>query len=228
MATSPTFTRARSQEAKQLRMNEILEAARTLGIEHGVGSVSLTDIANAAGMHKSALLRYFETREQIFLILTASAWREWADELVDRLERSAITTLPAIADTLAESLGRRPFFCDLVAHAALSLERHVSLEAIRIFKFTALDATHAVATALQNRAALTRQQAVDVITTAINMAGALQQTATPSSEILSRYRSEPALRHMTSDITPRLSSILEGLLTGFVGKGDSATGQPLT
>jgi AcrR family transcriptional regulator len=43
--------------------------------------VSLADIAARVGIHKSALLRYFETREQIFLELTAAAWRDWAQAL---------------------------------------------------------------------------------------------------------------------------------------------------
>ena len=32
-------------------------------------------------MHKSAMLRYFETREQIFLILTARGWRDWSTDI---------------------------------------------------------------------------------------------------------------------------------------------------
>ena len=43
----------------------------------GVRAVSLAGIAARAGIDKSALLRYFETREQIFLELTAREWRAW-------------------------------------------------------------------------------------------------------------------------------------------------------
>jgi AcrR family transcriptional regulator len=212
---TPTFQRARSHEAKQLRVNEILEAARVLGIEHGVGNVSLTDIAEAVGMHKSALLRYFETREQIFLILTASAWQEWAEDVIKRLKRSGEVSAASIAAALAKSLGARPFFCDLVAHATLSLERHVSLEAIRTFKSAALDATYAIAAQLQDRGSLTQRQAIDVITTATSMAAALWQMATPAPEVLPLYRSDPRLSHVVADITPRLAGILENLLMGF-------------
>ena len=65
------FLRARSPEAKAAREQAILEAARALGRERGTRAVTLTDIADAVGMHKSAMLRYFETREEIFLRLTA-------------------------------------------------------------------------------------------------------------------------------------------------------------
>lgn len=220
--TTPTFQRARSHEAKQLRVNEILEAARVLGTERGIGNVSLTDIADAVGMHKSALLRYFETREQIFLILTATAWQDWAEDVIKRLKRSSEVSPAFAATALARSLGSRPFFCDLVAHAALSLERHVSLDAVRTFKSTALDATFAIAAQLQERASLTQNQAIDAITTATSMAGALWQMATPAPEVLLLYRSDPRLSHVVADITPRLTSILENLLTGFlVANGSS-------
>ncbi|MFD7732396.1 helix-turn-helix domain-containing protein, partial [Kitasatospora phosalacinea] len=76
--SQPAFRRARSTEAKQARETAILDAARELGRGRGVRDVSLTDIAAEVGMHKSALLRYFETREQIFLELTAEGWREWS------------------------------------------------------------------------------------------------------------------------------------------------------
>lgn len=35
-------------------------------------------------MHKSALMRYFGTREQIFLEITAEGWRDWSAQLCSR------------------------------------------------------------------------------------------------------------------------------------------------
>src|ERR1700682_6288817 len=81
------FQRARSPEAKQQREDAILAAARSLGAKRGIRQITLTDIAVAVGMHKSAMLRYFETREQIFLRLTAEGWREWSAALRAKLER---------------------------------------------------------------------------------------------------------------------------------------------
>ncbi|WP_323122650.1 TetR/AcrR family transcriptional regulator [Burkholderia alba] len=216
MKTAPMFQRARSQEAKQLRVAEILQTASTLGTERGVGNVSLTDIADAVGMHKSALLRYFETREQIFLILTASAWSEWAEDVTARLGRLRAPSPASVANALARSLRARPFFCDLVAHAALSLERNVSLDAVRTFKSAALDATYTIAAQLRDGVSITQQQAVDVVATATGMAAALWQIATPSPEVRQLYRTDSRLSHVTSDIAPRLARILESLLIGFV------------
>jgi len=79
--TAETYQRARRPEQKLERRDAILAAARDLALRDGVRAVSLSDIAARVGIHKSALLRYFETREQIFLELTAQAWREWSAAL---------------------------------------------------------------------------------------------------------------------------------------------------
>ena len=112
--TTTGFQRARSAEAKQQREAAILDAATKLGAARGIRQVTLTDIAEAVGMHKSAMLRYFETREQIFLRLTAAGWREWSADLRQRL--AALPPGPpatAVAKAFADSLVARPMFCDL-------------------------------------------------------------------------------------------------------------------
>src|ERR1700691_563226 len=142
--TVPDFQRARSAEAKQLRESAILAAARTLGAERGIRQITLTDIAEAVGMHKSALLRYFETREEIFLRLTADGWREWSAALRTELEGLAARTPAAIAEVFASTLADRGLFCDLLAQAPLNLERNVSLEAVRAFKLVTLAEVEAI------------------------------------------------------------------------------------
>ena len=63
----PGFQRARKHRCEaSARSGAILEAARTLGTERGIRQVTLTDIATRVGMHKSAMLRYFETARRSF------------------------------------------------------------------------------------------------------------------------------------------------------------------
>src|SRR5580704_16725773 len=95
VTTTPEVQRARSAEAKLQREQAILDAAARLGTERGIRQVTLTDIAQAVGLHKSAMLRYFETREQIFLRLTADGWRDWSAALRRELGRLASGATPA-------------------------------------------------------------------------------------------------------------------------------------
>src|SRR6478672_13480749 len=115
--TAETFQRARRPEQKRQRQDAILGAARDLARRDGVRNVSLADIAARIGIHKSALLRYFETREQIFLELTAAAWRDWTRALHAGLgSASPGSASPGsaslVGDVFARAFADRPLFCD--------------------------------------------------------------------------------------------------------------------
>jgi AcrR family transcriptional regulator len=214
------FQRARSAEAKQQRESAILDAATRLGAEHGIRNVTLTDIAADVGMHKSAMLRYFETREQIFLRLTALGWREWSTDLRQRLaalssDVSAPALAGAAAEAFAESLVARPMFCDLLAQAPLNLERNVSLESVRDFKLVTLAEVDAISLELARLLGLDEQRSVDVIATATSLAGALWQMATPGWEVRELYRGDPRLAHAVVEVGPRLTRVLTALLRGI-------------
>lgn len=220
--SEPAFQRARSAEAKQAREAAILDAARTLGRVRGVRDVTLTDIAAAVGMHKSALLRYFETREQIFLALTAEGWREWSAELRADLGRRSEATSAEVAAVFAGTLAARPMFCDLLAQAPLNLERNVSIESVRSFKLVTLKEVELIGGELRRLLGLDESQSVDMIATATSLAGALWQMATPGPRLRELYMSDPRLGHAVVEVEPRLNRVLSAYLRGL-GVGAAAT-----
>ena len=188
----PDFQRARSAAAKQLRESAILEAARALGAARGIRQITLTDIGEAIGMHKSALLRYFETREEIFLRLTADGWREWSTALRAGLEELAAPAPAAVAGVFASTLAARGLFCDLLAQAPLNLERHVSLDAVHAFKLITLAEVDAIVAMVRRLLpGLTERDGVDLIAAATAMSGAFWQMATPRPEVATLYRAIP-------------------------------------
>ncbi len=107
-------------------------------------------------------------------------------------------------------------FCDLLAQAPFNLERNVSLEAIRAFKLIALNEVKEIGSELERLLGLSALHATDTIATAVCMAGALWQMATPGPQVLEFYRSEPELAHAIVDVEPRLVRILEALLTSYL------------
>ncbi len=219
--TTPAFQRARSAQAKQAREETILDAARTLGHQRGIRDVTLTDIAAAVGMHKSALLRYFETREQIFLRLTAEGWRQWSAELRGALGGRAHATATEVAETIAATLAARPMFCDLLAQAPMNLERNVSIESVRTFKLVTLEEIELIGGELRRLLGLTEPQTVDLVATATSLAGALWQMATPGPRLRELYETDPRLGHAIVEVEPRLRRVLTAFLAG-VG-AESAT-----
>jgi AcrR family transcriptional regulator len=215
---APGFQRARSVEAKQQREAAILDAARRLGARDGIRQVTLTEIADEVGLHKSALLRYFETREEIFLCLTAEGWREWSAALRAELAALGDPTPAAVAATFARTLASRGAFCDLLAQAPLNLERNVSMEAVRAFKLgTYVEVDAIVATLRRLHPRLKRRDAVDVIAAATTMSGALWQIATPGPELAALYRSDPRLSHGVFDVQARVERLVTAILRGILG-----------
>jgi AcrR family transcriptional regulator len=213
--SSHTPHRARSPEAKRQREHAILQAARSLAAARTIREVTLTDIAAAVGMHKSAMLRYFETREQIFLALAAEEWREWSNVVRTRLGALPDAAPEAVAAVLADTLAARPLFCDLLAQAPLNLERNVTLDTAYRFKLVTMAESHLVAADLGSLLGLSECQAVDVVATATGMAGALWQTAAPGTRLSTLYERHPELAHIKVEVKPRLTGILTHLLSGM-------------
>jgi AcrR family transcriptional regulator len=220
--TDVDFERARTPEAKRARQEAILAAAARLAAASSVREVTASAIADEVGMHKSAMLRYFETREDIFLDLSASAWGEWSTAVCAELEDfAARLTLERdqivheVAALLAHSLVARPLFCDLLAHTPLNLERNVSLEKVKVFKTRALAAVAEIGSGLCTVTPLRLDQARSVVATATSMAGAMWQMAAPGTKLRDFYEAEPELTHAIVDVEPGLTDIIDALITGY-------------
>ncbi len=215
--TAETFQRARRPEQKLQRQDAILDAARELALRDGVRNVSLADIAARVGIHKSALLRYFETREQIFLELTADAWRDWARELHARLDAAAPGSAGLVADVFARSFSARPLLCDLIAHTPLNLERNVSPEAVRRYKQTSLGVVNEAAALVHSVLPdLTLAECTEFVATLASLAGSLWQIANPVPALAALYASDPELAQACVDLAPRLRRTAEILLAGLI------------
>ncbi|WP_326835633.1 TetR/AcrR family transcriptional regulator [Amycolatopsis rhabdoformis] len=222
MVTSD-FQRARRPEHKEQRREAILAAARLLATRDGVRSVTLGDIAGEVGVHKSALLRYFETREEIYLHLTAAGWRDWAAALHTALDGATGASTAEVAGTLAQSLHERPLFCDLLAHAPMTLERHVSLESVRAFKLSALDAVEDIAALLARvLPGLDSVSGRNVVATVTSLGATLWQASHPPDTLAQLYREDPRLGHAVVDFTPRLRLLTEAVLVGLLASADDA------
>ena len=230
MSTSAAFQRARRPEQKQQREDAILGAARELALRDGVRNVSLNDIAARIGIHKSALLRYFETREQIFLELTAASWRDWTQALHAGLDGAAVGGATAgaadgsaagsaelVAGVVARSFADRPLLCDLIPHTALNLERNVSPAAVRRYKLTSLGAVGDAA-GLVHRVLpeLTEGECREFISAMASLAGALWQIANPPPVLAELYATDPDLGHACVDLLPRLRRTAAVLLAGLI------------
>lgn len=65
------------EKAPACSVAALVEAARSLALDSGVASVTLTDVASRAGVHHSAVLRYFTSHKEMLLQLAAEGWVQW-------------------------------------------------------------------------------------------------------------------------------------------------------
>jgi AcrR family transcriptional regulator len=131
------FQRARRPDQKDQRREAILGAAAELAQQSGVAWVSLGDIASAVGLAKSNVLRYFGTREEIYLRLTMQEGSDWAAAASTALQGAEGAT--AAAGALADAYADRPLYCDLTTHAETMLEHNVTVAVLREYKVWAID-----------------------------------------------------------------------------------------
>ncbi|HEX4308081.1 MAG TPA: TetR family transcriptional regulator [Solirubrobacterales bacterium] len=214
--TSEDFQRARRPEQKEQRREAILAAAADLARRDGVREVTLSQIARAVGIHKSALLRYFETREQIFLELTGREWGAWREATVAALGALKPGDTDAVAAALAGSFVERRLLCDLIPHTALNLERHASVEAVHAYKLTSLGAVDAVAAALSGPLPdLTDDGRRELVSYVALLAGSMFQIATPPPPLADLYKREPKLGHSLLDLDARLTRATRVAITGI-------------
>src|ERR1700730_2249429 len=91
------FQRARSEEQREARRQAILGAAAAMLAEMPVAEVTLNELSRRAGLAKSNVLRYFESREAVLLELLDSAWQGWLVRLDKELAHAVDATAPPAA-----------------------------------------------------------------------------------------------------------------------------------
>lgn len=209
------FQRARRPEQKRLRQTAILEAALKLAIREGIRNISLADIANDVGMHKTALLRYFETREDIYLHLAIDAWRDWADVLGTELKSLATGDMHGVAQAFGHTLLDRPFLCDIFTHSPLNLERNVSVQTLLGFKLAAHTAILALSRALRVVLPdLSEEDSMEVVGAVTAIAAALWQIVHPPPAVAELYAENPELAHGYDDFVGTIARFTETLILG--------------
>jgi AcrR family transcriptional regulator len=186
------FQRARTEENKRQRAAALVEAARSLAIETGVASVTLTAVASRAGIHYSAVRRYFTSHKEVLLHLAAEGWVRWSGFVCDELGEPGPASPARVAETLGAGLAADPLFCDLLANLHLHLEHEVDADRVIEIRRTIAAAAVAIADAIEQALpALGRSGSFDMLIAAYSLAAAFWQIANPPKRLTDVYAEEP-------------------------------------
>jgi AcrR family transcriptional regulator len=214
--------RARSHEAKLRRAEDLLDAARALAIARGgVRHITLAAVTEAAGLHPSAVRRYFDSKEELLLELAERGWDQWRDTLTAHLTGVRDLTPARTAAAVAATLASLPLFCDLLTHTPLSLEGEVTIERARRYKTRSFAAYDAIVDALAGAGTMTAAQVQSLITTALGVTAYLWQVSHPTATLAELYAQEPRWAHAALDFEPRLSRLLQATAVGLAITGST-------
>jgi AcrR family transcriptional regulator len=121
------------------RRTAILTSAREMLAEKNVADISLRELSDRIGLAKSNVLRYFDSREAIFLEILDEEFDGWLADLEAELGRPRArkpnyANEIRVATVIADSMTERQSLCELVASMAVVLERNISYDFARDFK----------------------------------------------------------------------------------------------
>ena len=209
------YQRARSEEHKRERAAAFLDAARTVARRDRVHGTTLVAIAQEAGLHHSAVRRYFPSRDAVLLRLAAEGWERWADRIAERLARGTASP-DRVAEALVDTLVADELFCDLLGNVPLHLERSVDEQELLAFKREAMASLARIVAAVAAAAPdLGTQGARSLMTAANSLAANLWQVCHPSPPLAAIYERQPELGHLASDFAPILRRLLAATARGL-------------
>ena len=209
-------SRARSQEAKLRRTEDLLKAAATLAADRGgVRHITLAAVTEIVGLHPSAVRRYFDSKEELLLELAERGWKQWCDVLTAHLAGAHDLTPRETATAVSATIASLPLFCDLLTHVQLSLESEVTVERARRYETNAFAAFDTIVSTLTATGTMTTGHVEDLMSAAVSLASYLWQASHPSSTLAQLFTEEPRWSHIALDFEPRLTRLLQATAGGL-------------
>ena len=161
-AVALPFARARSPQQREDRVRHLTQVTRDLLDDTRASELTLGEIAAAAGLAKSGVLRYAGSREALLLLVMYHEHLGWLEDLRTQLQDERRTLAKALAHTLAQ----HPVLCDLISAAPVLMNR-LTPEAAETVRGQARDIEDRLRETLEPRLSLDRQRLV-LLTAAIH------------------------------------------------------------
>ncbi|NMO55512.1 TetR/AcrR family transcriptional regulator [Actinoplanes sp. TBRC 11911] len=215
-----TFQRARSEEAREIRRQAILDTASQMLAEMPTGSITLNELSRRSRLAKSGFVKYFESREAVLLELLDRAWQQWIADLGEQLAADGDDD-PAVqrrgartAVVLARTLAAHPQLCDLLSAQAGVLEHNVSAAVAGRYKQAAAENVLAMAALVRARLPELGPAAEQLCAQIIMVTGAVWTHSRPSPGMIAAYDAHPELTKFRLPFASTLESMVATLVAG--------------
>jgi AcrR family transcriptional regulator len=153
--------RARTEDQKLFRRQEILDAAQSHYEDVGYEAFSMANLAKKSGVAKGTLYLYFTTREEVFLALYAQSLVRWSDQFIAGLTPNMDDH--AYSARLHNTAMAAEGFVSLLVRLEHIIEHNVSFHSIVETKRLFAKRIAAIAKASAPVLGLTQAQATEVV-----------------------------------------------------------------
>jgi AcrR family transcriptional regulator len=127
--------RARSEEAKDDRREQLRDAARALlDAGRSVPDVTMAEVARMAGLAKGTAYLYHPTKEALFLDVAGADLAAWARSLYAAIHAVPPVDAADLADRIVDTIVVRPRLIALLAEVHATLEQNIDVAAATTFK----------------------------------------------------------------------------------------------
>jgi AcrR family transcriptional regulator len=214
--STPMKQRARKDEDKKQRRQDLLDTAWQLFQAQDYAAINISDIAAAAGLAKGTVYLYFTTKEDLFLTVLEQQLGAWLDDV-----KAALLTLVdpdpirAVAGLLSRTLEQQPALIRLLALTHIILEQNISMDRALQFKHFLLDRLWQTGTRLETCLPFLVQGAgIGVLLRAYALLLGVQQLAHPSPAAAQALAADPNLAAFQMDFAPTFFDSFVMLLYG--------------
>jgi AcrR family transcriptional regulator len=134
------FKRARTDEQKEQRIQQILHAARELFDRMPYEQITISEIAKKLDFKRVTLYLYFKTKEDIFLSLLNEAADAFQKDIFDAFGAAAVMRIEIFAEQMAQVIDRNKFYFELAAVHANFVAKDAKNNSLLRFTFDFGDA----------------------------------------------------------------------------------------
>ncbi len=124
--------------------NEILSACERLYETHNFKDITIKDIGDKITLSRPSIYNYFETKEEIFLLMFQKEYEEWTKDLESIINNNASLTKKEFASLLAHTLENKKRLLKLLSTNMYSIEENSRIENLVEFKKAYKEAVHTV------------------------------------------------------------------------------------
>lgn len=123
-----------SRELTNARKDEIMSACKSLYETIGFRNITIKDIAEETSLTRTSIYNYFETKEEIFLVILQEEYELWVRDLDALTKGHETMDRDEVARALAGSIDKRVLLLKLLSMNLYDMEENSRMERLVEFK----------------------------------------------------------------------------------------------